>query len=104
MVLFGLFWVVVVILVRLVLSFSIGGAGPYSLIYPAILISTLFGRWQAGLICFVLSFLYSWYYILPYPGSSPASGFLPLSGKSALFLHVFSVHSGTRKERKEECP
>ena len=40
MVLFGLFWVVVVILVRLVLSFSIGGAGPYSLIYPAILIST----------------------------------------------------------------
>lgn len=69
MVLFGLFWVVVVILVRLVLSFSIGGAGPYSLIYPAILISTLFGRWQAGLICFVLSFLYSWYYILPYPGS-----------------------------------
>ncbi|MBI1250751.1 MAG: DUF4118 domain-containing protein [Alphaproteobacteria bacterium] len=40
-------------------------AGPYSLIYPAILIATLFGRWPAGLIAAALSFIYAWYFVLP---------------------------------------
>ena len=40
-------------------------AGPYSLIYPAILIATLFGRWRAGLVCFLTSFAYAWYFTLP---------------------------------------
>ena len=69
MLLFGLICASAAILIRLALSSSIGGAGPYSLIYPAILISTLFGRWQSGLTCFVISFLYAWYYVLPYYGS-----------------------------------
>lgn len=69
MVIFGLLCALAAILLRGLLSFGIGGAGPYSLIYPAILISTLFGRWRAGLVCFIVSFLYAWYFILPFPGS-----------------------------------
>ena len=69
MLLFGALCAGAAVLLRLVLSFSIGGAGPYSLIYPAILISTLFGRWQAGLVCWIISFLYAWYFVLPAYGS-----------------------------------
>lgn len=44
-------------------------AGPYALAYPTVLIATLFGRWQAGLVAWATSFLYSWYYVLPAPSS-----------------------------------
>lgn len=40
-------------------------AGPFVLGFPAILIATLFGRWQAGLLTGVLTLLYSWYFVLP---------------------------------------
>ena len=39
-------------------------AGPYALIYPSTLISTLFGRWRSGLITFVTTFLWAWYFLL----------------------------------------
>lgn len=41
------------------------GAGPFSLIYPAIMLSTLYGRWQAGLLTFLLAFFHAWYFVLP---------------------------------------
>ena len=31
--------------------------------------STLYGRWRAGLITFVSSFAYAWYFVLPFHGS-----------------------------------
>ncbi|MFS2109304.1 sensor histidine kinase [Sphingomonas sp. Sphisp140] len=40
-------------------------AGPFALGFPAVLIATLFGRWQAGLLTGTLTLLYSWYFVLP---------------------------------------
>ena len=40
-------------------------AGPFALIYLASLISTLFGRWLSGLVTFVTTFLWTWYFLLP---------------------------------------
>ncbi|MBI1187670.1 MAG: histidine kinase [Alphaproteobacteria bacterium] len=54
---------------RVVVDLIAPGAGPFSLIYPTILIATLFGRWQAGVTTLAISFLYAWYAVLPYPGS-----------------------------------
>lgn len=45
------------------------GAGPFSLIFPAIMLSTLYGRWQAGLVTFCLAFLHAWYFVLPFEQS-----------------------------------
>lgn len=95
MVVFGVLCAVAVVLLRMGLSSSIGGAGPYSLIYPAILISTLFGRWQSGLVCWIISFLYAWYFILPSAGSflfdNPQDAPRTLiNGTSALVIVIFA--------------
>lgn len=50
---------------RAVIDTIAPAAGPFSLGFPAILIATLFGRWQAGLLTGMLTLLYSWYFILP---------------------------------------
>jgi two-component sensor histidine kinase len=68
-VLFGLLLVGLTILARAVVDQFAATAGPYSLIYPAILLSTLYGRWSSGLVTFVGAFLYAWYFVLPHAGS-----------------------------------
>jgi two-component sensor histidine kinase len=45
------------------------GAGPFALTVPAVLTATLFGRWQAGVVCQTLLGLHAWYYVLPATGS-----------------------------------
>lgn len=45
------------------------GAGPFALIYPSVLIATLFGRWQAGLVALCISFTSALYFVLPPEGS-----------------------------------
>ncbi|WP_375267717.1 sensor histidine kinase [Phenylobacterium sp.] len=67
--LFGLSCTVGMIAVRLAIDVVAPTAGPFSLIYPAVLISTLFGRWRAGLTTFVTAFLFAWYFVLPDPHS-----------------------------------
>ena len=57
------------LLVRAVIDLFTPGAGPFSLIYPAIMISTLYGRWQSGLVTFCLAYLHAWYFVLPFPSS-----------------------------------
>lgn len=51
--------------VRLVVDSFAPSAGPFSLGYPAVLAATLFGRWQAGLICALISVAFAWYAVLP---------------------------------------
>ena len=41
----------------------------FTLLLPAMLLATLFGRWQAGLTCLAAGGLYTWYFILPPPYS-----------------------------------
>lgn len=40
-------------------------SGPFALIYPTILLATLYGHWRAGITAFVGTFLWAWYFILP---------------------------------------
>ena len=40
-------------------------SGPFALIYPTVLLVTLYGHWQAGLTAFVMTFLWAWYFVLP---------------------------------------
>lgn len=44
-------------------------SGPFALIYPTILLATLYGHWRAGLMAFATTFLWAWYYVLPAPKS-----------------------------------
>ena len=50
---------------RLLVDIVAMAAGPYALLYPAVLIATLFGRATAGVSAFAVSFLYAWYVVLP---------------------------------------
>lgn len=40
-------------------------AGPFALVYPTVLLATLYGHWQAGAVAYMLSFLWAWWYVLP---------------------------------------
>lgn len=72
-------WLVQLVFALLVTSLAVAlravidsiapAAGPFSLGFPAVLVATLFARWQAGLITGVLTLLYSWYFVLREPNS-----------------------------------
>ncbi len=40
-------------------------SGPFALIYPAILLATLYGHWRAGVTAFIVTFLWAWIFVLP---------------------------------------
>jgi len=40
-------------------------SGPFALIYPTVLLATLYGHLRAGLTAFVLTFFWVWYFVLP---------------------------------------
>ncbi len=52
-----------VIIARMGVDVFWPGAGPFALIFPMVLTATLFGRWQSGVMTFVLSFLWVWYFV-----------------------------------------
>lgn len=60
----GLFWTA-----RLLVDAFSPGAGPFALIFPPILIATLFAHWQAGVFTFALTFLYAWHQLIQPVGS-----------------------------------
>ncbi|MCU6455908.1 sensor histidine kinase [Sphingomonas sp. A2-49] len=69
------------ILVRTVLDgVTAGGGAPFALCFPAMMLATLFGRWQAGAVTAVLGIGYGWYYSVPPTGPfSAASTVTPLT-------------------------
>jgi len=64
-IIFGLCCFLLAVCARALVDAVFSAAGPFSLIYPAILISTLYGRWQSGFTTFVLAFMHAWYVVLP---------------------------------------
>lgn len=61
---FGLACTVPAVALRSVVDLISTGAGPFALIYPTVLIATLFGRWQAGVVALVV--LLGWVlFVLP---------------------------------------
>lgn len=41
-------------------------AGPFALVYPTVLLATLYGHWQAGIVAWAVGFFWAWYIVLPY--------------------------------------
>lgn len=62
---FALLVTVIMILLRMVIDVIALGAGALSLLYPAVMIATLFGRWLAGLLTLIMSLGYTVYFVLP---------------------------------------
>lgn len=70
-------------------------SGPFALVYPTVLVATLFGHLAGGITAWLLSFLWAWYVILPVHMSfvlaSPADGSrVALNALSALVVVVFA--------------
>ena len=66
---FGLACALLMILVRSGLDLFAPTSGPFALVYPTVLLATLFGRWQAGVFAYVTSFVWAWYFVLSYERS-----------------------------------
>ena len=63
--LFGLGCTLAMIGFRSFLDVWAATAGPFALVYPTVLIATLYGHWKAGIVTYLSSFLWAWYFVLP---------------------------------------
>lgn len=63
-VLIALLCVAGMVLVRACVDQAAPGAGPFALMYPAVMVATMFGRWQAGMLALAVMHIYAWYFLL----------------------------------------
>lgn len=61
---FGLGCALVMIGLRSMLDLWAATAGPFALVYPTVLIATLYGHALAGIMAYFTSFIWAWYYVL----------------------------------------
>ncbi len=61
----GLACAVLTAMLRLAIDLVAPGAAPFALIFPAIMLSTLVARWQAGAITAVVTIAAVWYFLIP---------------------------------------
>ena len=66
---FALLVTIVMIILRMSIDLVALGAGALALIYPAVMIATLFGRWFSGLLTLIGAVFYTIYFVLPPTGS-----------------------------------
>lgn len=92
---FGMVCAAAMIGVRSLLDIWYSVSGAFALVYPAVLLATLYGHWRAGIVAFLLSFAWAWYIVLPAEksfaflfASDPAG--IALNGISALIVLVFA--------------
>ena len=78
------------ILVRTVLdALTAGGGAPFAFCFPAMMLATLFARWQAGVVTALLGIGYGWYYGAPPDGTVGAV--TPLTVASIALAAVVTV-------------
>lgn len=65
----GLLSVAAARIVRMIFDIVAGGAAPFALIYPTIMLATLFARAFAGVVAATIMILYIWYYLYPIENS-----------------------------------
>ena len=71
---FGVLCSTSAILVRSVLDgVAAGGGAPFALCFPAMMLATLFARWQAGVVTATLGIAYAYHYSVPPGGSVQAA-------------------------------
>ena len=85
---FGLVCGVAMVGLRTMLDVWAPETGPFALVYPTVLLATLYGHWRAGLCAFLLSFLWAWYIVLPSPYSFT---FTDPSDASRVVINALSV-------------
>jgi two-component sensor histidine kinase len=61
----GLICAAIAIVLRTPFEHLAPGVGPFVLAFPMLLIATLLGGWQAGLVTGTISSLHIWYFVLP---------------------------------------
>lgn len=61
----GLFSTGAAAVLRAFIEIAAAGAAAFALVYPAVLLATLFGRWQAGVVALASAFVLVWYYLVP---------------------------------------
>lgn len=66
---FGIICAAVMIALRSGVDTLAPTSGPFALVYPTVLVATLFGHLFAGMIAWALSFGWAWYFVLPYAES-----------------------------------
>lgn len=62
---FGIVCAFAMIGLRSLLDFWAPVSGPFALVYPTVILATLYGHWRAGLAAFAVSFLWAWVIVLP---------------------------------------
>lgn len=62
---FGIACAATEIVLRILIDIPAANIGAFALVYPTVLIATLFGRLIAGLIAFLISFGWAWWYVMP---------------------------------------
>ncbi|QSR19597.1 sensor histidine kinase [Novosphingobium sp. KA1] len=62
---FGVTCAAIEIFLRILLDIPAANIGAFALVYPTVLIATLFGRLIAGLAAFLVSFGWAWWYVMP---------------------------------------
>lgn len=63
--LFGVVCALAMIGLRQLLDLWWPASGPFALVYPTVLLATLYGHWRAGVAAFVVSFAWAWWIVLP---------------------------------------
>lgn len=86
---FGVLCGVAMIGLRALVDLWAPGAGPFALIYPTVLLATLYGHWRAGLAAFVLTFLWAWLFVMP--GMSFVTFLNPAEGPRVLLNAVCAL-------------
>lgn len=62
---FGIVCALAMILLRGLVNLWAPTSGAFALVYPTVMIATLYGRWHAGLVSYVISFGWAWWLVLP---------------------------------------
>ncbi|OYW21109.1 MAG: hypothetical protein B7Z43_11465 [Sphingomonas sp. 12-62-6] len=83
----GLISVMLFGVMRLVLDVVAPGVAPFAMIYPGIMLATLAGRWQAGLVCAAMLVMGAWYYIMPVQNSF---AFIDKAGPATIAIVCFA--------------
>ncbi len=92
---FGAACALLFVIVRTAVDGLLPGAGPFALIYPVVMVATLYGHLTGGITAFVASFLWAWYFVLPLPHSfalanTEDAGRLIVNAAAALVIVIFS--------------
>lgn len=64
-IIFGLLCSAAMISLRSLFDLWAPTSGPFAMIYPTVLLVTLYGHWQAGVTAFGVTFFWAWFFVLP---------------------------------------